>query len=163
MNLLTPVTKVTNSIAELVERVWSGKRPLRKQESRTQPNMSQTDLEFKALGQRVTESQGLEPIHLPTVSTVTFTSDEVTAMCPVTGQPDWYQVNITLHGTDSIESKSLKLYLQSFRNTGIFAEHLAALILEDVRECCHPELATVRVIQKARGGITLTAEVSWDS
>lgn len=124
-------------------------------------------LDFKALGKTVTleNFQGLEAIELPqshTLSDIQFSSDEVTAVCPVTGQPDWYTVQIIFTPlTASIESKSLKLYLQQYKDEGVFAEVLAYSILEDVVKCTRPRAARVRVIQKSRGGITLTASASY--
>ena len=53
---------------------------------------------------------------------VTFTTQEVTSLCPITGQPDFYRITITyIPGRHCLESKSLKLYLFSFRQSGIFA------------------------------------------
>ena len=86
----------------------------------------------------------------------TYQSDEVTAVCPVTGQPDWYVVTITVHGEHLIESKSLKLYLQSFRDSGMFAEAFAARIAHDVQKAAQAEAVEVTVTQKPRGGVTIT-------
>ncbi len=87
---------------------------------------------------------------------VTLTSDEVTALCPVTGQPDFYTVAITLRGGYTIESKSLKMYLQTLRDKGIFCEDLAGEIKKEVLALVNCEVS-VTVIQKARGGITIKA------
>jgi 7-cyano-7-deazaguanine reductase len=85
-------------------------------------------------------------------------SDEVAAVCPVTGQPDWYTVSIDyLPNTLCLESKSLKLYLQSFRNHGIFCEAFAETIANDLYEALAPQWVNVIVEQKPRGGITITA------
>ncbi len=65
----------------------------------------------------------------PTVTRVQYTSDEVASICPITSQPDFYKVSITLDGTvKGIESKSLKLYLQSFADEGQFCEAFSATI-----------------------------------
>jgi 7-cyano-7-deazaguanine reductase len=112
--------------------------------------------QFSVLGTR-TEYAGLDPIELGQGMSITFTSDEVTALCPVTGQPDWYTVEIFMRTSTSIESKSLKLYLGTFRDQGLFAELLAIEIADTVEECCKPEFGTVTVTQKSRGGITLRA------
>ena len=58
-----------------------------------------------------------------------------------------------------LESKSLKLYLASFRNEGVFCEALAVQIRDDVAQALalEPERVTVTLVQKARGGITITA------
>jgi 7-cyano-7-deazaguanine reductase len=89
-----------------------------------------------------------------------MTSDELTAVCPVTGQPDLYVATIEYWpGKLCIESKSLKLYLSGYRNEGHFAEALAVRIRDDVAEAVQLPADKVRVIlrQKARGGITITA------
>jgi|SRR6266536_2075945 len=111
------------------------------------------------LGQTVRESKTLEGFTTPQgLSSVTLRSDEVTACCPVTGQRDFYTVTITyVPGPLCLESKSLKLYLNSFTNEGIFAETLATRIRQDVMEAIHAHSCRVETIQKARGGITITA------
>jgi 7-cyano-7-deazaguanine reductase len=89
-----------------------------------------------------------------------MTSDELTAVCPVTGQPDLYVATIEYSPeTLCLESKSLKLYLTAFRNEGAFCEALAVQIRDDVAEALELPREKVRVSleQKARGGITITA------
>jgi 7-cyano-7-deazaguanine reductase len=88
---------------------------------------------------------------------VTLISDEVTALCPVTGQPDFYTVEIQLRGGHSLESKSLKLYLQTFRDKGIFCEDFAGQIAADVANATN-SYSWVCVTQKPRGGISIVAE-----
>lgn len=89
---------------------------------------------------------------------VTMVSDEVTALCPRSGQPDWYQVSIRYRPKQwLIESKSLKFYLQSFRQVGIMAESLADRIYRELREQVGPEWMEVTITQKSRGGITIVA------
>jgi 7-cyano-7-deazaguanine reductase len=88
-------------------------------------------------------------------------SDELTATCPITNQPDFYTATIVLEPEAlCLESKSLKLYLNAFRNEGAFAEALAVRIRDDVAAALELPAARVRVtlVQKARGGITITAE-----
>ena len=76
----------------------------------------------------------------------------------MTGQPDFSAVTIEYQPDEwCIESKSLKLYLWSFRNETAFCESLAAQIAADIREACKPKKCKVTVAQKARGGIALTA------
>lgn len=85
-----------------------------------------------------------------------YTSDEMTALCPVTGQPDFYEVKIILTGGEKlIESKSLKLYLGSYRQVGMFCEALADQICTHVEEATGTEDVDVVVTQKARGGISI--------
>jgi 7-cyano-7-deazaguanine reductase len=117
--------------------------------------------EFVALGQPGSDSYaGLETFPNPGVSRVEMTSDELTAVCPVTGQPDLYTAAIEYWpGNHCIESKSLKLYLSGYRNEGHFCEALAVKIRDDVAEALELPSGKVKVTlkQKARGGISITA------
>jgi 7-cyano-7-deazaguanine reductase len=89
---------------------------------------------------------------------VEMSSDEVTARCPVTGQPDQYTVKINyLPDKACIESKSLKLKLQSMREDGIFCESLSTLLCQHVVDSIDPKAVSVTIIQKPRGGVTITA------
>jgi len=88
---------------------------------------------------------------------VRFSTREVTSLCPVTGQPDFYEVTIRyIPAERCIESKSLKLYLFSFRNSGLFAEDMANRILEDLVGACSPQWMQVVCRMNPRGGISLT-------
>lgn len=87
---------------------------------------------------------------------VGFETKEVTSLCPVTGQPDFYTVEIRyVPDARCIESKSLKLYLFSLRNTGLFAEEMANRILEDLVAACEPKWMRVVCRMNPRGGISL--------
>jgi len=103
---------------------------------------------------------GLETFANPGVSQVEMTSDELAAVCPVTGQPDLYVATIE-YRPDALclESKSLKIYLSRFRNEGVFAEALAVKIKDDVAAALELDRSAVTVVltQKPRGGITITA------
>jgi 7-cyano-7-deazaguanine reductase len=115
---------------------------------------------FVALGNQVSApTRRLEVFPAPPhVKKVVLESDEVTSLCPVTGQPDWETVRIEFEpDAYCIESKSLKLYLWSFRGEGAFCESLAARIALDVYEACKPHRVTVVVTQKPRGGIVISA------
>jgi 7-cyano-7-deazaguanine reductase len=117
--------------------------------------------EFTALGHAGSEHYaGLETFPNPGVSLVDLTSDELTAVCPITGQPDFYLASIE-YSPDQLclESKSLKLYLATYRNEGAFCEALAVKIRDDVAEALELDASrvTVTLEQKARGGITITA------
>jgi len=123
--------------------------------------MNMTDYEFKALGKSTrTPSRELETFPAPdSVTKVVLESDEVTSLCPVTGQPDWDMVSIEYEPRDlCIESKSLKLYLWSFREEGVFCEAFAARIAKDIFDAIKPKSVIVTVTQKPRGGITICAE-----
>ena len=117
--------------------------------------------EFVALGHAGSEHYaGLETFPNPGVEQVEMTSDELTAVCPVTSQPDLYTATIEYRPRDlCLESKSLKLYLARFRNEGAFCEALAVRIRDDVAAALELEAQDVRITlrQKARGGITITA------
>jgi 7-cyano-7-deazaguanine reductase len=94
----------------------------------------------------------------PTVTKVRFTTDEVTSLCPVTGQPDISSVSIEYQPHERcIESKSLKLYLWSFRDRAVFAEALAAEIAAEVQRATAPNWVRVVVTQHPRGGIVTEA------
>ena len=96
----------------------------------------------------------------PGVAQVELVSDELTAVCPITGQPDFYLASIEYEPEAlCLESKSLKLYLARFRDEGAFCEALAVRIRDDVAEALQlgAERVTVTLEQKARGGITITA------
>ena len=116
---------------------------------------------FVALGHAGSEHYaGLETFPNPGVSLVEMESDELVAVCPITGQPDMYVATIEFEPEAlCLESKSLKLYLAAFRNEGAFCEALAVQIRDDVARALElgPERVTVTVVQKARGGITITA------
>jgi 7-cyano-7-deazaguanine reductase len=117
--------------------------------------------EFVALGHAGSDHYaGLETFPNPGVSQVEMVSDELVAVCPITGQPDFYLAAIEFQPDAlCLESKSLKLYLARFRNEGAFCEALAVRIRDDVAEALQlsPERVTVTLEQKARGGITITA------
>ena len=94
--------------------------------------------------------------HGDTDATVEFTTNELTATCPITGQPDFYELKFSYRPKESlIESKSLKLYLWGFRDRGIFAEDLAATLLEDLVAACDPAEMTVDLTQQVRGGLQI--------
>jgi len=117
--------------------------------------------DFVALGHAGSEHYaGLETFANPGVSHIEMTSDELAAVCPVTGQPDLYVAAIEYWpGELCLESKSLKLYLSRFRNEGAFCEALAVRIRDDVAEALELEqdAVTVTLEQKARGGIAISA------
>ncbi len=93
-------------------------------------------------------------------ATVEFSTDELTAFCPVTGQPDFYELSLSYRPAGRlIESKALKLYLWGFRDKGAFAEDMAATILNDLVAACEPEQMTVDLTQKVRGGLKLRTVV----
>ena len=89
---------------------------------------------------------------------VRFSSDELSSVCPITGQPDHSSVVIEYEpGQRCIESKSLKLYLWSFRDRPVFAEALAAEIAAEVNRTVEPRGVKVVITQHVRGGIVTEA------
>ena len=92
------------------------------------------------------------------VTTVRFTTDELSSMCPVTQQPDLSHLVIEyVPDAHCIESKSLKLYLWGFRDRAVFAEALAAEIANEVMTSAQPREVTVTLTQRPRGGIEVQA------
>ena len=90
--------------------------------------------------------------------TVRFSTDELASVCPVTGQPDLSHVVIEYHARERcVESKSLKLYLWSFRDRPVFAEALAAEIAHEIMTAAAPASVEVTVTQRPRGGIEVRA------
>jgi len=86
---------------------------------------------------------------------------EFTAICPITGQPDFGKITIRyIPDQKCVESKSLKLYLFSYRNHGAFHEEVVNRILDDLVEAVHPRRAVVQGEFRPRGGIgiSITAE-----
>ena len=89
---------------------------------------------------------------------------EFTSVCPKTGQPDFGTLTIT-YTPDRIcvELKSLKLYLQSFRNEGIFYENVTNRIFDDLMGILKPRRLKLSAAFTPRGGISTTVTVSHDS
>lgn len=87
---------------------------------------------------------------------VRFTTEEIASICPVTGQPDLSSMVIDyLPDGHCVESKSLKLYLWSFRDRAVFAEALAAEVAREVMGTARPHWVEVTVTQRPRGGISI--------
>lgn len=113
---------------------------------------------FKALGQPNSQpSKVIDTFDAPPVGVVRFFTNELTAFCPVTHQPDFYSLTIEyVPAALCIESKSLKLYLQTFRESAQFSEHLANEIATDIYNACRPVWVSVTLQQQRRGGLELT-------
>ncbi len=105
---------------------------------------------------------GLETFPNPGVARVEMVSDELTAVCPITNQPDFYTATIAYRPDGlCLESKSVKIYLSRFHDQGVFCEALAVQIRDEVADVLELDGGAVEVSlrQKARGGITITASV----
>jgi 7-cyano-7-deazaguanine reductase len=82
---------------------------------------------------------------------------EFTSLCPKTGQPDFGTITFTYTpGERCVELKSLKLYLQRYRNQGVFYETLVNRLLDDFVAACQPVRCRVTGAFTARGGLTTT-------
>ena len=81
---------------------------------------------------------------------------EFTSLCPITGQPDFAEIRISyLPDVKMVESKSLKLYLFSFRNHGDFHEDCVNIIMKDLIKLMDPKYIEVTGIFTPRGGISI--------
>jgi 7-cyano-7-deazaguanine reductase len=98
--------------------------------------------------------------HTATDAVIEFSTTELTALCPITGQPDFYELELSYRpGPRLLESKSMKLYLWGFRDRGMFAEDMAATLLKDLVAACDPVEMTVDLTQKVRGGLKIRTVV----
>jgi 7-cyano-7-deazaguanine reductase len=87
---------------------------------------------------------------------------EFTSVCPKTGQPDFGVLTFTYTPDQKcVELKSLKLYLQQFRNEGIFYEHATNRILDDLVAVVQPRRMTLLAQFSARGGITTNVTATY--
>ncbi len=99
------------------------------------------------------------PYDGPTQEIVTETP-EFSAVCPYSGLPDLGRLVITYSPRERcVELKSLKYYMVSFRNVGIFQEHATARIAEDLFRLLDPHDLTVRTVYQVRGGFETTCTV----
>ena len=121
------------------------------------------DRNLTVLGQTVRHAiEHLECFDAPEhVTIVRFRTDEVVSVCPVTEQPDISSLVLEYRPDERcIESKSLKLYLWSFRDRKVFCEALAAEIAGEVVRAADPHEVTVTLTQQPRGGIVIEAVAS---
>jgi 7-cyano-7-deazaguanine reductase len=122
---------------------------------------SQKDLSgLTLLGRNAKPSKKLEtfPNHNPERRyTVTLSTDEFTCVCPATGQPDFATITVKyIPDKKILESKSFKLYLWSYRNEGVFHEHVTNTICDDLVKALDPHWIEVTGAFKVRGGISIT-------
>ena len=125
-----------------------------------------SDLEsLTILGKDAKPSKNLEVFpnnHPDRDYTVTLQTEEFTCLCPMTAQPDFAGITIQYIPDKSIvESKSLKLYLASFRNEGAFHEHVTNTILDDLVKAMAPRWCKVMAAFAVRGGISITVEAEY--
>ena len=117
-----------------------------------------------ALGRKTVYPTDYDPTLLETFTNkhpgndywVQFNCPEFTSLCPITGQPDFAEIRISyIPATRMVESKSLKLYLFSFRNHGDFHEDCVNIIMKDLIKLMDPKYIEVRGIFNPRGGISI--------
>jgi 7-cyano-7-deazaguanine reductase len=96
----------------------------------------------------------------PDQEIVTETS-EFTAVCPYSGLPDFARLTVTyVPAGKCIELKSLKYYITSYRNVGIYQEHATARIAEDLFRVIEPKRLVVRTLYNVRGGFETGCSVT---
>ena len=119
---------------------------------------------LRALGRKTAYSQDYDPGVLETFENkhpdndywVRFNCPEFTTLCPITGQPDFAEIRISyIPDRRMVESKSLKLYLFSFRNHGDFHEDVVNVIMKDLIRLMDPKYIEVTGTFVPRGGISI--------
>lgn len=96
--------------------------------------------------------------------TIQIVCPEFTSVCPKTGQPDYGALTFTyVPDRKCVELKSLKFYLQQFRNEGIFYENVTNRILDDLVAVLHPRKMTLVAAFTPRGGISTTVTAIHES
>ncbi len=136
---------------------------MKKKKQSTRRMTGATDLDsLTLLGRKAAPSRKLEtfPNHHPERDyVVTLKTSEFTCLCPATGQPDFAAITIQyIPDAKIVESKSLKLYFWSFRNEGVFNEHLANVVLDDLVAALAPRWCKVTAEFAVRGGIAITVD-----
>lgn len=117
--------------------------------------------EFEGLKRKPLEARkALEGFDTPKdVEHVTMTADEGTSLCPITGQPDMWSIEITYSPNAlCLESKSLKLYIQAMRNEGAFIEDISSEFAHAVFDVLQPKWVSVKATQRPRGGVGIMAQ-----
>ena len=116
---------------------------------------------------------GIEKIDVKALETIAYEypgkdvvinidTDEFTAVCPYSGLPDFGAIKVHyIPKKQLIELRSLKYYLLSYRNVGIYQENAVNRILKDLVNCCKPKWMQVVADYKIRGGIHTVASVEW--
>ena len=119
---------------------------------------------LSALGQKTRYSMNYAPEVLEAFTNkhpdndywVQFNCPEFTSLCPITGQPDFAEIKIMyIPGERMVESKSLNLYLFSFRNHGDFHEDCVNIIMKDLIKLMDPKYIEVVGLFTPRGGISI--------
>ena len=126
--------------------------------------MNRSEEGLQALGRKTAYSQDYDPGVLETFENrhpdndywVRFNCPEFTTLCPITGQPDFAEIRISyIPDKRMVESKSLKLYLFSFRSHGDFHEDCVNIIMKDLIKLMDPKYIEVTGLFTPRGGISI--------
>lgn len=124
--------------------------------------------------QRVTAAEDFDALELPAIAvvdnlvrerrySVTFTIPEFTCVCPLTGQPDFATFRITyVPDARLVELKALKLYINAYRNVGVFHEFVTNKILSDLVAACDPLRMDIEGDFNVRGGIKTVVQASYE-
>lgn len=124
--------------------------------------------------QRVTAPPDLDQLSLPAITvvdnlirerlySVSFTMPEFTCVCPMTGQPDFATLRVTyVPDAHLVELKSLKLYINAYRNVGIFHEFVTNKILSDLVAACQPLRMEIEGDFNVRGGIKTVVKAAYE-
>ena len=93
---------------------------------------------------------------------IVTTTDEFTSVCPFSGLPDFATITIA-YAPDRkcLELRSLKYYLMSYRDVGIWYEHLVNRMLEDLVRACEPQPMKITIAATARGGLQSTVTAAY--
>lgn len=127
-------------------------------------------MELKSLGKITNYEYDYAPEFLEAIENknaarnylVTLNSEEFTCLCPITHQPDYAAIKIRyVPDKKLVESKSLKLYLTSFRNHGTFHEDVVNTIADDLIKLLEPRYLEVEGLFKVRGGISIVPFVNY--
>ncbi len=132
--------------------------------SKTRKTNDLADLTFLGSGRAAKPARKLEtfPNRAKRDYVVTLSTDEFTCVCPMTGQPDFAKIKIQyIPDKKIVESKSLKLYFWSFRNEGVFHEHVTNIILDDLVTALSPRWCKVTAEFAVRGGIAIAIDAEY--
>lgn len=93
---------------------------------------------------------------------VTLEVPEFTCICPKTGLPDFAILNLDYQPANTcLELKSFKMYINFYRDIGIFHEHLVNKILDDIVKACQPHSGILKATMNPRGGIATTVTAKY--
>lgn len=122
-------------------------------------------LRLTKLGRAAAPGRTLETFpnhHRGRDTVITLVTDEFTTLGPVNRQPDFATLTVEyVPDRHIVESKSFKLYLQSFRNEETFYEHAVNVILDDLVAALKPRRCRVTAEYAVRGGIAMTVQTEW--